>query len=423
MQKDFSQYYEAVRYLESLASLSETKKYSNKNRNNPEIFIKRTRYFLNLLGNPDQHLKFIHIAGTAGKGSVANLVQYILFKNGQRTGLFTSPFATTSIEKIKVNDKYIDPLKFAQMVEDAKPLINKAYIECMEGAPSYFEIFFGLALKYFHETKCEWVVLEAGLGGRYDATNVIKKCEIAAITNIGFDHTEILGKTLVKIATDKAGIIKPECVFITTEERPSLLNIFKKIAKENLANKFIAIKGPNHYYEKNEVLVNVIIEEAGVQNNQKNDPPKLPCRFEVVQKKPLIVLDGAHNGLKMQSVVENLARLNYRKLIAIVAIADDKDKDAILEKLIPIVDKAYFTRFLVSQRSSSSPTELYQKSLKLNQKIKSVVTLDPFGALKSAIGEAEPNDLVLVTGSFYLAGELRKKWYPEEKILRDRTSF
>lgn len=201
-------------------------------KHHADRYIKRMRYFLNLIGNPDKGMKLIHIAGTSGKGTVTNMVHEILLASGKNVGSFTSPFVTTPIEQIKVGDAYISPDEFADIVEYLKPFIDVAYTEGPYGSPSYFEIFFSIALVYFQRKKCDWVVLEVGLGGRYDATNVIERPSVTAITNIDYDHTELLGKTLRKIASDKAGIIKSGSAFFTTEQRPALLKIFSSICDE-----------------------------------------------------------------------------------------------------------------------------------------------------------------------------------------------
>ncbi|TSC96008.1 MAG: dihydrofolate synthase / folylpolyglutamate synthase [Candidatus Berkelbacteria bacterium Licking1014_2] len=212
-------------------------------KNRPEIYLKRMSFLLRLLGRPDKDFQIIHIAGTAGKGSVANVIQSILSASGQKTGLYTSPYATTSMEKIKVDGLYISHADFAKIVNDLKPHINLIYRRFSCGAPSYFEIFLAIALIYFQRQKCRWVVLETGLGGRYDPTNFVEKPIAAAITNIDYDHTDILGKTLRQIAIDKAGIIKKNGRFFTAEQRPKLLKIFKKICEE---------RGADFYHLKND---------------------------------------------------------------------------------------------------------------------------------------------------------------------------
>jgi len=157
------------------------------------------------------------------------MIHEVLLVSGKKVGSFTSPFVVTSIEKVKVGELYISPEEFADIVEYLKPFIDEAYISGPYGRPSYFEIFFAIALVYFKQQKCEWVVLEVGLGGRYDATNIIERPIVTAITNIDYDHTEILGKTLKKIAFDKAGIIKTGAEFFTTEQNKSVLAVFSEI--------------------------------------------------------------------------------------------------------------------------------------------------------------------------------------------------
>ena len=159
-----------------------------KKDHDPSIYIKRMRWFLDLLGNPEKDFKYIHITGTAGKGSVSTMLQDRMVRSGKRTGLFTSPFVTTSIEKIQVDELYIDPVEFADIVDGMKPMIDRAFAECPYGGPSYFERFLAIALVYFRKQKCEWVVLEVGCGGRHDATNVIPAPVVSAITNIDYDR-------------------------------------------------------------------------------------------------------------------------------------------------------------------------------------------------------------------------------------------
>lgn len=410
--KNFQSYYDSVRYLESLSSLSGVKKFAKDQK--PDYYLKKTKYLLDLLGNPQKKFKIVHITGTSGKGSVANLVQYLLYKNGHKAGLFTSPYATTSIEKIKVNDLFIDPEEFVTILESLKPFIDKAYIECPYGPVSYFEILLAIAFEYFRRQKCKWVVLEVGLGGRYDATNTVDKSVITAITNVDYDHTNILGKTLTKIAQDKSGIIKKDSVFLTTERRPHLLKILKAAAKKAGAKKFIKVNGGN------EELAISIANEIGLKDFSLAKVPKLPCRFELVQKDPVVILDGAHNPSKIKYSLKKLYELKKNKLIFVLAVSEDKDHKKILKEIAPIADQIFFTRFLISERQCASPVELLKIYRTYNKTGKAEVLLDPFTALKAALKTASKDDVVFVTGSFYLAGDLRKHWHREEEILRKR---
>ncbi|MEK7616203.1 MAG: hypothetical protein AAB420_03295 [Patescibacteria group bacterium] len=386
---DFSRYYNAVKYLEGLVNIQSGPNYMSGKTHDPSIYIKRMQWFLDLLGNPERGFKYIHITGTAGKGTVASTIHYSLHTSGHKTGLFTSPFVTTSIEKIQVGDLYIDPLEFAQIVEDLKPKIDEAFAKCPWGGPSYFERFLAIALIYFKKMQCEYVVLEVGCGGRYDATNVIPAPEISAITNIDYDHMHILGKTLTKIAGDKAGIIKRGSKFFTTEARPRLRKIMEDICKEQ-GPEFNYIKGGNKE----------LVEAMGFRAEEV----KLPARFEIVQEKPIVIIDGAHNRAKFRYTAEKLKQLTFDKLHLVVALAANKEREIIEE--IP-ADVVYPTRFQNAER----------KCMNLGG------YTDSGQALDAALAAARSNDLVLVTGSFYLAGELRTRWYPEEDILVHRSAF
>lgn len=418
-------YYKAVNFLESLSNLSLQGGYMI-DKHHADVYIKRMRYFLGFIGNPDKKLKFIHIAGTSGKGTVTNMVHDILLASGKKVGSFTSPLVTTSIEKIRVKDKYISPDEFSDIVDYLKPFIDKTYVNGPYGRVSYFEIFLAIALIYFKRQRCEWVVLEVGLGGRYDATNVIEKPIITAITNIDYDHTELLGKTLKKIAYDKAGIIKEGSVFFTTEQRKPLLTIFNKICGERNVP-IHALTQQSNYQKYNKALASAIVRHLGINNKyivKGIKDVRLACRFEVIQNKPLIVLDGAHNRSKIKTTINNLKQLKFRKLYLIIGIADNKNHSSILKQIIPHADHIFFTRFQNRDRKCSSPKELSVKSKKyLKKGIKSEICLDPENALSNACKLARTNDLILVTGSFFLAGELRKRWYPENLVLKRRKSF
>ncbi|MEK7478035.1 MAG: cyanophycin synthetase [Patescibacteria group bacterium] len=421
----FERYYQAVNFLEGFNNLPLPGDYLI-DKHHADVYLKRMRYFLNLLGNPDKGLKFIHIAGTAGKGTVTNMVHKILDVAGKKVGSFTSPSVTTSIEKIKVKDKYISPDEFADIVDYLKPFIDQAYVTGSYGRPSDFEIFLAMALVYFHRQKCDWVILEVGLGGRYDATNIITKPLITAITNIDYDHTELLGKTLKKIAYDKAGIIKRGSAVFTTEQRPSLLKIFAEIGREKHVS-LRALPRQNNYQEYNEELATAIARQVGISDKyitQGTKNTRLVCRFEVVQNKPLIVLDGAHNRSKIKTTIDNLRKLKFAKLYLIIGIADNKDHVSILAQIIPRADYVFFTRFQNKDRKCAHPKELLAKSQPyFKQGTGSKIYLDPASALAKALKLAKTDDLILVAGSFFLAGGLRKHWYPEDLILKQRKSF
>src|SRR3989338_4480893 len=191
MSNKFNRYYQAVSFLESIVNIPQIEKAKEKNQR--DLVLKRFRYLLKLLGNPHLDLNYIHVGGTAGKGSVAVMIAEILTKAGYQTGLFTSPFQTTSIEKIRVNDLLISPDEFADLVKQIKPALDNYEKTSPFGRLTYSQLFLAVAFLYFKKQKCDYVVLEVGFGGRTDQTNIIPKPIATVITLVDFDHQEILG--------------------------------------------------------------------------------------------------------------------------------------------------------------------------------------------------------------------------------------
>lgn len=419
--KSFIKYYQTVNFLESLLNLP-IKNYLL-DLADRSYYLKRLGYLLKLLNNPQNAFKLIHVTGTAGKGTVVNYLHEILNSAGIRAGSYFSPHPTTTIERIKVGKQYISPQEMTKLTDYLKPYLIKAALASPYGQPSYFETLLALAFLYFKKKNCYWVILEAGLGGTHDATNIINKTELAIITNIDYDHTEILGSSLKKISLDKAGIIKRNSAFLTAETRPALLKIFKQrcqktggkflnaIEKSDDANKALA-QAAARYLKIPEKFITQGIGRA-----------KLPCRLEIVQKKPLVILDGAHNPAKLAYLKKKLKKLKYRKLKIIYAQAADKDLDHSLKMILPLADKLWLTRFLMPWRKSADLKTLYALSKKIKPGLKIDVTADPWQALNQALKQTQASDCLLITGSFFLTGELRKHWVSEQEILRRRSSF
>ena len=425
--KNFEKYFNAVNYLESIQNLPQDDYFVKKTGRS--IFLKRLKYFLKQIGNPHQGLKYIHVGGTSGKGSVANMIQSVLVEAGYKTGLYTSPFPTTSIEKIKVNNLLIDPLELAKIVEDIKPAIDKTYTHSPFGRPSYFEIFTTIAFIYFKKQKCDYVVLEVGLGGRHDATNIIPVPEITIINKIDYDHTEILGKTLVEITKEKAAIIKPKTVFFTSSQNhPTVLKIFRKTCQKNQAE-FNLVKPAKQTYklnllgrhqQENAALATAVCLRLGISENIIKtglSKVKLSCRTEVIQKNPMVILDGAHNISKLKTTTKVIKNLTYKKLYTIIALTNDRNAAQVFKEIVSLSDYLFLTRFQNTSRKCYPPVKLAEK-IKSNKQTE--IFLDPKMALQKALKLTGKNDLILITGSFYLAGELRKHWRSEEDILEKR---
>jgi dihydrofolate synthase/folylpolyglutamate synthase len=415
-----TRYHEAVRYLESLGNIPAAPV------TDPTVHVRRMRWFLGLLGNPCAKARFVHVTGTAGKGTVTTMVHEMLHASGAVVGAHTSPFVTTTVEKFRVGAAHISAEEFAEIVEGLKPHVDRAHFEGPFGRPTYFELCLAIALLHFERSGCEWVVLEVGIGGRYDATNYIERPEVTVITTIDYDHVEILGKTLTAIATDKAGIIKAGSRFFTAEQRPSLVRLFKRICAERGAA-FFQVQPQTDHRAYNAALARAVGEALGISAAHREKGiarARLPCRFEVVRRSPLVVLDGAHNPVKIRSALENLRTLDFRRLHLVVGIAESKDLRAIMRLLAPVAHRLHLTRFQMPGRKCADPKELLRLSRPLARRGARVEAfLDPGAALSRSLALAAPEDAVLVIGSFFLAGELRARWYPEAQVLRRRSSF
>ena len=408
-----NKYFQAEKFLESLLNLP-IRDYLL-DRHERSFYVDRLRWFLKLLGEPEKSFKVIHIAGTAGKGTTTNLIHEMLYSAGHSVGSFYSPHPTTSVERIKVGSRLISGDDFSRFVDRLKPKLLEAQINSPYGHPSYFEVFLALAFLYFQEKKCRYVVLEAGLGGTHDATSVIHRPVVSAITNVNYDHMQILGKTLEKIALDKAGVIKRGSIFFTTEARKRLLDIFAKRC-EKLKVRMVKVGGGNQ-----ELAVTIArqlkIKEKDIKAGIRK--AKLPCRFEIMQTKPLVIIDGSHNPSKMKYLADKLKEVKYRQLNLIIGIAKDKDVKNTLKEIIPLADKVILTRFLMPYRKTADLADM-QKISKDLKKVKLQSFLDPWQALACGLKETKPADCLVITGSFFLAGELRTHWVAKEEIVKKR---
>jgi dihydrofolate synthase/folylpolyglutamate synthase len=415
--KLYEQYLSAENYLESLSNMTDVNFFNG--TSNPDHHFQRAKHFLKLAGNPDKDYKIIHVAGTSGKGSTCNYIYNILQKAGYKVGAHFSPFVSVATEKIQINNKLISPQEFIDLVEEIKPIIEK----CTKtfDVPSYFECWFLLALLYFKKQKCDYVVLETGCGGKYDGSNAVLKTAASVITSIGFDHMHILGNTIPEIAAQKAGIIREKSQVFTAVERPEALKVIEKVCEEKNADLTIIEKSEN----PNQALATAVAEyfkipvpaiKAGLLNT------KLPARLEIMQDNPLVILDGAHNPDKIAFLTRQISQLNYKKLHLICALTNQKNPEHCFAELLPKADAIYCTRFLNPFRKVTPPETVAKRFKKHTRK--SIKTfLDPEQALLAAKKKAKKGDLILITGSFFLCGDLRSHWIPNEKQLEKRTNF
>ncbi|RTL56328.1 MAG: bifunctional folylpolyglutamate synthase/dihydrofolate synthase [Sphingobacteriales bacterium] len=389
------------------------------------------------LGNPHTKFKSIHVAGTNGKGSTSHMLAAILQTAGYKTGLYTSPHLKDFRERIKVNGKMVSESFVIDFTERIKPLI-----ESIE--PSFFEITVAMAFEYFAEQQVDVAVVEVGLGGRLDSTNIITP-ELSVITNIGWDHMNMLGDTLEKIAGEKAGIIKPYIPVVIGETTKETKDVFIAKAREcnapisfadqkrmaadwkyehNLLNVEVATKGKEdhqHYqldlsgeYQTKNLLTaleavsqlrlkgwnidEVVIKKASSQTKKING---LHGRWEIIHQHPTIVLDVGHNADGIKQIVRQLENIDAPYVHIILGMVKDKDVNAVLE-LLPKEASYYFTKAQIPRALPEE--ELMQKAS--NAELKGETYTEVNIALKAAMAKAKKEDLILVCGSVFLVGEV-----------------
>ena len=390
--------------------------------------------FLNYLGNP--HLKFqsIHVAGTNGKGSVCAMLESILCQAGYKTGLFTSPHLVDFTERVRICGKSIEKQFMVEFVKECKGRID-------EHKYTFFEVNTALAFLYFAEKRVDLAVVETGLGGRLDATNVLLPLA-TVITNIDLEHTDILGKKITRIAFEKAGIVKEKVPVITGIEQPQALKVIKSICQKK-SSPLIPVKGNSSWKIKKTSLEkttfdlrlgntnfpnlelnllgthqvkNAALSLLSVQELQKRSykisntaiteglkKVNWPCRFQIHHKRPWVILDAAHNPAAALILRQTFSGLfPDRKVIFIFGVMQDKDYPRILRVLSPIAKKIILTQPKNKRSASFSELERAVKSLKIPyEKIKSVKQ-----AYAHTLKKVVATDIICVTGSHYTLGEL-----------------
>lgn len=331
--------------------------------------LERTQTLLKLMGNPEKKLKFVHIAGTNGKGSTAAMTASILRKAGYRTGLYTSPYIYRFHERMQVDGVEISDEELAEVTEFVKPLADS-----MAESPTEFELVSCIAFEYFHRKKCDIVVLEVGMGGALDSTNVIETPEVAVITNIGLDHTDYLGDTVEKIAQTKAGIFKQGGHAVVYRGAPSVEAVFERVCREkNVSLKkadFESLRLKRHTLEgqvfdcgartdlvlpllgdhqlHNAAVVLAIADtliEEGWKISEENiregiRDVRWPGRFDIVSRDPLFIIDGGHNPQCIEALVKNIRDyLAGRRVIALTGVLADKDYADMYQPVMPLVEQ------------------------------------------------------------------------------------
>ncbi|GAK51684.1 folylpolyglutamate synthase [Candidatus Moduliflexus flocculans] len=421
--------------------------------------LERLQSLLQRLGNPQNDLRFVHIAGTSGKTSTTYFTAALLRSQGYRVGMFTSPHVITFAEYFTVDGQFPPVSDLTPLIEEVRPAINAEYEQHEFGVISYFELLVALAFVYFRRRQVDYVVLEAGLGGQHDATNVIPRSNVSIITNIGLDHTQILGDTLAEIANDKLGIVRAGSPLLTAETRPDILDLFRQRTARlqattecagdifRVENVFLRNDGVTFdyisnlhilrglqmnmcgaYQAQNAALalraVEIIALKNGTQLNESalRDGLRttfIPARYERMQEDPIVILDGAHNPDKIEQLAAYLrSQFTGNSIIFVCGFTSGRNIDAMLRPLTDIAAVFYFTRVITGYRMTEEPRYLQETLQRLAPSIPAHIAIDPDEALESAIIQATREKLpVCVTGSLYLAGHLRQRWHPEYREL------
>lgn len=458
-QKNFKKYSEAKKWLLSLIQEKHTKDFISYKNNlkQHKKKLERTKKFLEFLGNPQNAYKSIHIAGTSGKGSTAVILAKLLESSGLKVALHTKPYLQEPIEKLIINSKPIVPSKFTELVKKLKQkylLYKSNYVK--NEPPKYTELWIALTHLYFSEEKVDFGVIEASLGGRFDHSNVLKP-EISIITSVGFDHIKQLGPTLKDIAWHKAGIIKENTPVIVGKCTSEALKIIKKEAKEKNAPIYIfekdfnvkinslSLKGTNfdlytpfgNYYNIQLPLIGefqahnfalAFVAYKILQEKYKFKPIKhlnktlknltFPGRFEIVQKKPLVILDSAHNPDKIKALSQTLKKVFPKeKIILVLGILSYKDIEETIQPILPLAKKIITTEPNVYRKPPLKAVKLENIIKKISSHIPIYVEPNPIKATKLALNLASRKDIIVITGSLYLVGNARELWYPSTKLL------
>lgn len=416
----FERYHIANQKLLSLMNIEQTWKHTSKAT--LENSLKRVRQVLHRLGNPEQAMKFVHVTGTSGKGSVTHVMHEILRRSGEKVASYSSPHTTCYLERFRIDDKLAHPDALAAAIETIIDA-HEQHVLAGHEPLTMFELNACTAFLLFQREGVDWCVLEVGMGGRYDATNVIPAPVLAIITNIDLDHTDFLGPTKNHIAKEKAGIIKPGCLVVTGETDPGPLKIISAAAKKCAAPMLIIPNDTGDHLEHNADICRAAglllgMSPLTIELAIENTPP-LPCRLEIIQENPRVIVDGAHNPAKMRATVAHVKKLRKGKVHVIFGCKGTKDAASMAQNISEIATTVRTTRFTEGHGMPINPLHLLQLFPKRLQKR---AFLFPHDALNDALKQAKKSDTILITGSLYLAGELRTHWRSEKQILQDRQS-
>lgn len=413
-------------------------------RYNKDTFnLDRMRQLLKALGDPHKKIRTVHIAGTKGKGSTATMLAHMLQSCGYRVGLYTSPHICDLRERITIDGTMITQIGLTRLICRIEP-----YLEKMADKPTFFEILTALAFRYFADEGVDLAVIECGLGGRLDSTNVLEP-EVVGLTSISLDHTHQLGSTISKIATEKAGVFKSSIPAISVPQVPEAKRVLKKIARESQTDLLftgdeiefsyrvessrnegchtrLCLTTPRSRFEHLTVplrgehqaincgLALALLDQLKVKGMEIDDEKAIsglagvyvPGRMEIIHEDPRILVDGAHNAASINALIHAMGQhIPYDSMVMIFGCAADKDISGMINQIAKGADKVIFTRVAGNARAAAPKdlAEIYEeKSGRVAQ-----ITENLTEALRIAQSAVSREDIICITGSFYLVGEAK----------------
>ena len=398
--------------------------------------LERTRELLAALGNPEKSLRFVHIAGTNGKGSTAACIASVLQNAGYRTGLYTSPYILRFNERMQVDGEHISDEELERLTDEIRP-----FADAMKDPPTEFELITALAMKHFLYKKCDIIVLEVGMGGKLDSTNVIGTPEVAVITAIGYDHVKELGPTLRDIAGEKAGIIKNGGDVVIYGGEPDVDDVFSSVSARHGANLYradfkrisseefslagvkmniepygeIILPLAGAYQPKNALVAVTAIEVLKKKGYHISDgnlvtglaTVRWPGRFEVLGHDPVFILDGAHNPQGIEATADSLLRhFPERKIVFVVGVMADKEVGLMMSYIAPLAG-AFFTVRPDNPRAME-PKTLAEILMPYGAPVTAMDTITD--GVAEALRMAGKDGIVCALGSLYFSGEIRQAY-------------
>ena len=401
----------------------------------------RVKKLLAALGSPEKRLKTIHVVGTNGKSSTARMLAAILGSQGLKAGAYLSPHLVSFTERFLIDGKEITPARFEKLILEVRAKAEEVNKRSRSSGPlTQFEVLTAAAYLYFHQQKVNVAVIEAGLGGRYDATNVIDS-KVQVLTNVELEHTDLLGKTVAAIVKEKTAVIPPKGKVVlgamSEEALSESLKACRRLSVKPIVfdEDFSLLRGKGERFDvwtpKGQYLdlsltllgqyqrtnCSVAVAAAELFMRKALDEKKLrralprisiPARMEIISDKPLVILDGAHNPSGIAQLLSSLESISAgRRVVGVVSILKDKDAAAMLEQVLDFCDILFITEN--SNPRCSPAQELAKLPVVTSSSVQTFVARESQSALESAFKLASIRDVILVTGSLYLLADIKKR--------------